>query len=70
MSTVYGKWITQWCDSSMIGHEYAECSTCGCSMLDTNQFWDCNFCPNCGAKMHKKSGTTKVVVKRIKGAKR
>ena len=44
----HGRWIKQWCDNNMIGHEFAECPECGCSMLDTNQFWDCNYCPNCG----------------------
>jgi hypothetical protein len=47
----HGRWVTQWCDNNMIGHEYAECSVCGCSMLDTNQFWNSKYCPNCGAKM-------------------
>ena len=48
---VHGRWITNWCDNNMICHEYEECSECGAAMLDTNQFWDCNYCPNCGAKM-------------------
>ena len=47
----HGRWEKHWCDNSMIGHEFEECSECGCSMLDTNQFWDSNYCPNCGAKM-------------------
>lgn len=47
----HGRWVVQWCDSSLIGHEYEECSICGCAMLDTNQFWNSNYCPNCGAKM-------------------
>lgn len=46
-----GYWIKNWCDNNMIGHEYEECSECGCSMLDTNQFWDSAYCPNCGARM-------------------
>ena len=46
-----GHWKKNWCDNNMIGHEYEECSVCGCSMIDTNQFWDCNYCPNCGADM-------------------
>ena len=29
---------------------------CGCAMLDTNQFWNSNYCPNCGAKMDKEGG--------------
>lgn len=49
--TLYGHWIKNWCDNNLIGHEYEECSICGCSMLDTNQFWDCRYCPNCGANM-------------------
>lgn len=48
-----GHWIKSWCDSNMIGHEYEECSECGCSMLDTNQFWDAEYCPKCGARMFK-----------------
>lgn len=48
---VRGRWNKNWCDNNMIGHEYAECSICGCSMLDTNQFWNSKHCPNCGAKM-------------------
>lgn len=48
----YGTWLKGWCDNNMIGHEYEECSVCGCSMLDTNQFWDSKFCPNCGASMN------------------
>lgn len=47
----HGRWVKQWCDNNMIGHEYAECSVCGCSMLDTNQFWNSKHCPNCGVKM-------------------
>lgn len=47
----HGKWKKSWCDNNLIGHEYEECSVCGCSMLDTNQFWNSNYCPNCGAKM-------------------
>ena len=48
---VHGRWIKNWCNNSFIGHEYAECSICDCHMLDTNQFWNSNYCPNCGAKM-------------------
>lgn len=44
-------WQKQWCDSSMIGHEYEECPICGCMILDTEKFWDCRFCPNCGTEM-------------------
>ena len=51
VEVVHGHWKKNWCDNNMIGHEYEECSICGCSMLDTNQFWDSNFCPNCGADM-------------------
>lgn len=47
----HGRWVKQWCDNNMIGHEYAECCICGCSMLDTNQFWNSKYCPHCGAKM-------------------
>ena len=50
-SVKHARWVKNWCDNNLIGHEYEECSACGCSMLDTNQFWDCNHCPNCGAKM-------------------
>jgi hypothetical protein len=51
VEVVHGRWKKDWCDNNMIGHEFEECSKCGCSMLDTNQFWDSNYCPNCGAKM-------------------
>lgn len=47
----HGSWKRGWCDNNLIGHEYEECSECGCCMLDTNQFWNSNFCPHCGAKM-------------------
>lgn len=47
----HGYWIKNWCDNNMIGHEYEECSECGCTMIDTNQFWDAPYCPICGAKM-------------------
>lgn len=49
-ATRNGNWIKHWCDNNMIGHEYEECSECGCTILDTNQFWDAKYCPNCGAK--------------------
>ena len=52
---VHAQWQKQWCDNSMIGHEYEECPICSCMILDTEKFWDCNFCPNCGAKMDGKS---------------
>jgi hypothetical protein len=48
---VHAKWQKHWCDSSMIGHEYEECPICGCMILDTEKFWDCKFCPNCGPEM-------------------
>ena len=48
---VHAKWQKQWCDSSMIGHEYEECPICGCMILYTEKFWDCKFCPNCGTEM-------------------
>jgi hypothetical protein len=51
VEVVHGRWKKNWCDNNMIGHEFEECSKCGCSMLDTNQFWDSNYCPNCGARM-------------------
>lgn len=47
----HAKWQKQWCDSSMIGHMYEECPICGCMILDTEKFWDCKFCPNCGTEM-------------------
>ena len=47
----HAKWEINWCDNNLIGHEYEECSNCGCSMVDTNQFWNSNYCPNCGARM-------------------
>jgi hypothetical protein len=48
---VHAKWQKQWCDSSMIGHMYEECPICGCMILDTEKFWDCKFCPNCGTAL-------------------
>ena len=51
----HGKWLKNWCDTGMIGHEYAECSLCGCQMIDTNVFWDSKFCPRCGAQMIKEN---------------
>jgi hypothetical protein len=48
---VHAQWQKQWCDSSMIGHMYEECPICGCMILDTEKFWDCKFCPNCGTEM-------------------
>jgi hypothetical protein len=48
---VHAKWQKQWCDNNMIGHEYEECPICGCMILDTEKFWDCKFCPNCGTYM-------------------
>ena len=50
-----GNWIKNWCDTGMIGHEYAECSLCGCQMIDTNVFWNSKFCPHCGAQMTKEN---------------
>ena len=54
VEVVHGRWIKNWCNNSFIGHEYAECSVCDCHMLDTNQFWNSNYCPNCGARMDAK----------------
>ena len=48
---IHAKWQKQWCDNNMIGHEYEECPICGCMILDTEKFWDCKFCPNCGTDM-------------------
>jgi ribosomal protein S27AE len=48
---VHAKWIKQWHDNNLIGHEYEECPICGCMISDTEKFWDCKFCPNCGAFM-------------------
>lgn len=47
---VHGRWKKNW-HNSLIGHEYEECSVCGCMISDTEKFWDCNYCPNCGADM-------------------
>lgn len=47
----HGRWVKKWHDNSLIGHEYEECPDCGCIISDTEKFWDCNYCPNCGAKM-------------------
>ena len=51
VEVVHGRWIKQWHDNNLIGHEYEECSVCGCMISDTEKFWDCSYCPNCGAKM-------------------
>ena len=45
------EWKKQWHDNNLIGHEYEECPICGCMISDTEKFWDCNYCPNCGAMM-------------------
>jgi hypothetical protein len=45
------RWIKNWCDNDMIGHEYEECENCSCTIVDTEKFWDAKFCPNCGSKM-------------------
>ena len=51
VEVVHGRWEKNWHDNNLIGHEYEECSVCGCMISDTEKFWDCNYCPNCGAKM-------------------
>ena len=48
----HARWVKKWHDNDLIGHEYEECSVCGsCIISDTEKFWNCNYCPNCGAKM-------------------
>lgn len=52
VEVVHGRWVKRWHDNNLIGHEYEECSVCGsCVISDTEKFWDCNYCPQCGAKM-------------------
>ena len=52
VEVVHGRWVKKWHGNDLIGHEYEECSVCGsCIISDTEKFWDCNYCPNCGAKM-------------------
>ena len=47
-----GRWEKYWCESDLIGHMYEVCPNCrSCEILDTDKFWDSNYCPNCGAKM-------------------
>jgi hypothetical protein len=46
----HGRWEKKWHDNDLIGREYEECPVCGCMISDTEKFWDCNFCPNCGAR--------------------
>ena len=47
-----GRWEKHWCDNNLIGHMYEVCPNCrSCEILDTEKFWDCNYCPNCGADM-------------------
>lgn len=48
------KWQKQWHDTGMIGHMYEVCPICGCMISDTEKFWDCKFCPNCGTEMSEK----------------
>ena len=61
----HAQWHKQWCDSSMIGHMYEECPVCGCLILDTEKFWDCAFCPNCGTCMDGEESFTKERLKTI-----
>lgn len=51
VEVVHGRWMRYWHDTGLIGHEYAVCSVCDCHMSDTNQFWNSDYCPNCGADM-------------------
>ena len=53
IEVTHGQWQKQWHDNNLIGHMYEECSICGCIISDTEKFWDCNYCPNCGANMNK-----------------
>ena len=47
-----GRWEKHWCDNDLIGHMYEVCPNCrSCEILDTDKFWDSNYCPNCGADM-------------------
>ena len=47
-----GRWEKYWCETDLIGHMYEVCPNCrSCEILDTEKFWDSNYCPNCGAKM-------------------
>ena len=47
-----GRWEKHWCENDLIGHMYEVCPNCSsCEILDTDKFWDSNFCPNCGADM-------------------
>ena len=47
-----GRWEKYWCKNDLIGHMYEVCPNCrSCEILDTDKFWDSNFCPNCGADM-------------------
>ena len=55
VEVVHGRWKKRWHDNILIGHEYEECSICGCKISDTEKFWDCNYCPNCGADMRGES---------------
>lgn len=52
-----GRWEKHWCDNDLIGHMYEVCPNCrSCEILDTEKFWDSNFCPNCGADMTDNKG--------------
>ena len=50
-SVKHAWWKKKWHDNDMIGHMYEECPICGCIISDTEKFWDCNYCPNCGTCM-------------------
>lgn len=46
---VQGQWLREPSDIATVDIE--RCSICGCEMNERNQFWNANFCPDCGAKM-------------------
>ena len=48
---VHGRWIISPSEIPVIDTQ--QCSVCGQGMSERNQFWNSNYCPNCGAKMDK-----------------
>lgn len=50
-TVTHGKWDRSPSEIGTI--DVQSCSVCGCEMTERNQFWNANYCPNCGAKMDK-----------------
>lgn len=50
---IHGRWIISPSEIPVIDTQ--QCSVCGQGMSEMNQFWNSNYCPNCGAKMDKEA---------------